>query len=391
MRCEKCGSEWKVNNSMEKSITVCPFCQAQLKPRKQTINEVFRWIVDNKGIQVFQQKHVINAYLADLVNEEQKGRNRIKLALSSGAGELFYKLWNQSKGQLTEVELNRFLVSIEDIGFTKEFSSYILSVFLYSVSFSPHEQNIDNKKQPHDENYEERCRLLSQFSVLVELIRQRKEQEEKRKSNTSSKNISYSSDDVIPFPLFNSITNHPVHGNEKKFVHIRACGEKKWCRSMLLIPGEKYEVDILFKNDATPVFNTKQWNYKGVALNSRISVELPSEIMDKREAKIVVSIMCDNTMKACVDNITINSQYNREYKLHYIPDSAKIKSKWRANNCVLPISLFSKAGTIIGLNELNGVIPGGDDYSGHVRFLFEIHELFEVKAIESTKRITYTF
>ena len=179
MRCEKCGSEWKVNNSMEKSITLCPFCKAQLKPQKGTINEVFRWIVDNNGIQIFQQKRIINAYLADLVDEEQKERTRIKLALSSGAGELFYKLWIQSKGQLTEIELNRFLVSIEELGFTKEFSTYVLNVFLYSVSFSPKVNNYTEKKgQAQDNDNIEKQKYLSIFCKLIEKIKQNKEKRE---------------------------------------------------------------------------------------------------------------------------------------------------------------------------------------------------------------------
>ena len=29
-------------------------------------------------------------------------------------------------------------------------------------------------------------------------------------------------------------------------------------------------------------------------------------------------------------------------------------------------------GTLLGLNDLNGVIPGGDDYSGCIIFVFEV-------------------
>lgn len=460
MKCEKCGSEWKVNNSMEKSITVCPFCQAQLKPQKQTINEVFRWIVDNKGIQVFQQKHIINAYLADLVNEEQKGRNRIKLALSSGAGELFYKLWIQSNGQLTEVELNRFLVSIEDIGFTKEFSTYVLNVFLYSVSFSPQVNN-DTEKKGQAQNNEniEKQKYLSIFCKLIEIIKQNKEkgeQTEYRKENSKKRDKSvytspkdplqeelevrigervseglskkqlaefdacktqaevaewlrknrpdyriiveeerekiygfnakneYYDVDIVTFPLFNSVINHPKYGNEKEYVHIRILGEDRWCRSLILIAGKKYEVDIYIRNDADPTFNTKQKKNKGVALNSKVSVDMPCEILNNKEERIVVRIMCDNEKKECVDAVVLKSLHNQNYRLHYVSDSSKIINKWKANNSILPPSLFSKEGTLIGLNGLNGVIPGGDEYTIHVRFVFE------VQSLEDKKTDTYT-
>lgn len=456
MKCGKCGSEWKVNNSMEKSITVCPFCHAKLKPNKQTINEVFRWIVDNKGIQIFQDKHIINAYLADLVNEEQKGRNRIKLALSSGAGDLFYKLWVQSKGQLTEIELNRFLISIEDLGFTKEFSTYVLSVFLYSVSFSPQLNNdTEKKEQAHVNHNIEKQKYLFLFCKLIEIIKQNKEKREKteyRKENSKKtdesihtslkdslqeelevrigKRISeglsnvqlaefdacktqaeaaewlrtnrpdyriiveeehqkiygisikneYFDNDIVTFPLFNSVVNHPKYGNEKEFVHIRIYDEDRWYRSLVLIAGKKYEVDIYIRNDANPTFNTKQKNNKGVALNSKVSVDLPQEILNNREERIVVRIMCDNEKKECVDEVRLKSLNNQNYKLHYISDSLIINNKWKANNSILPTSLFSKEGTLIGLNGLNGVVPGGDEYLIHVRFVFEAQEINEEKS-----------
>ena len=456
MRCEKCGSEWKVNNSMEKSITLCPFCKAQLKPQKGTINEVFRWIVDNNGIQIFQQKRIINAYLADLVDEEQKERTRIKLALSSGAGELFYKLWIQSKGQLTEIELNRFLVSIEELGFTKEFSTYVLNVFLYSVSFSPKVNNYTEKKgQAQDNDNIEKQKYLSIFCKLIEKIKQNKEKREqteycKENSKKTDESVrtsqkdplqeelevrigeriseglsnvqlaefdacktqaevaewlrtnrpdyriiveeehqkiygisiknEYFTNDIVTFPLFNSVVNHPKYGNEKEFIHIRIYGEDRWCRSLVLTEGGKYEVDIYIRNDADPTFNTKQKNNKGVALNSKVSVDLPEEIFNYRDGRIVVRIMCDNEKKECVDEVKLKSSNNQNYRLHYITGSSKILNKWKANNSILPTSLFSKEGTLIGLNGLNGVIPGGDEYTIHVRFVFEVQPIVKEKA-----------
>ena len=179
MKCLKCGSEWKVNKVLEQSIELCPFCQAQLKPKEKTVYDVIKWLVDNKGTEVFLHGNTINAYLADLVVHEDKSRRRIKLALSSGAGEMFYNLLLQSKGQLSDMEINKFKVSIEDLGFTEEFTSYILSVFLYSVSFSLQDANNDARfEQSLKDTCNERNKFLKEFCLLIELVRKQKEKRE---------------------------------------------------------------------------------------------------------------------------------------------------------------------------------------------------------------------
>lgn len=57
--------------------------------------------------------------------------------------------------------------------------------------------------------------------------------------------------------------------------------------------------------------------------------------------------------------------------LHYVAGFAKIYNERDANGTVMPLSLFTDEGTLIGLNELNGVILGGAKYHCTVSFVLQ--------------------
>ena len=57
--------------------------------------------------------------------------------------------------------------------------------------------------------------------------------------------------------------------------------------------------------------------------------------------------------------------------LHYVTGSAKIYNGGNANGSVLSTNLFSEQGTYLGYNELNGAVPGCDEYAGQVVYTIQ--------------------
>ena len=58
-------------------------------------------------------------------------------------------------------------------------------------------------------------------------------------------------------------------------------------------------------------------------------------------------------------------------RLSYVSGSARIYCDGTANGYVLPQSLFLEEGTLLGFNELNGVIPGCEEYHGVVTYVLQ--------------------
>ena len=101
---------------------------------KYTVQTAMRWIVEQQGREVFKKELIINSTLADLAAEQESERRKIRLALTSGAGSMFYGMLLHSNGSLQTQDVRRFRSNLVDYGFTQEFADYVLNVFLFSVS-----------------------------------------------------------------------------------------------------------------------------------------------------------------------------------------------------------------------------------------------------------------
>ena len=191
------------------------------------------------------------------------------------------------------------------------------------------------------------------------------------KTDSSEKKKAYSYEDDISFPVFNSVYDHPEFGDERAFIHIREIGDAKWHRNIKLSAGKKYEVDILFRNDASDRYNGSDCDNRSVALETNMSIDLPKYILPDQKDGLTVRITSDNSVQSCEDYIELVTD---EQKLHltYVLGTCKMKNNWKMNNEILPEKIFRPTkGLYIGLNDLNGVIPGGDEYSGHISFIFD--------------------
>lgn len=173
--------------------------------------------------------------------------------------------------------------------------------------------------------------------------------------------------------VFNSITDNAAVGDERDFVRIVEKGINGTYTSDLTIEAEKeYEVFIYFHNDASTTYNDPSYNYIGVAQNTRVSSSFPTSLKAGEVGKIFGRITSTSTDPAAVwDEAYVRAK--EALTLHYVSGSAKIYNRWQANGSVLSQNLFTDTGTFIGMNQLNGVVPGCDIYSGQVVYTLQTH------------------
>ncbi len=172
---------------------------------------------------------------------------------------------------------------------------------------------------------------------------------------------------------FNSITDNAAVGDERDFVRIVEKGTNGTYTSDLTIEAEKeYEVFIYFHNDASTTYNDPAHNYVGVAQNTRVSSSFPTSLAAGEVGKIFGRITSTSTDPEAVwDEAYVRAK--EDLTLHYVSGSAKIYNRWQANGSVLSQNLFTDTGTFIGMNQLNGVVPGCDIYSGQVVYTLQTH------------------
>jgi len=134
MKCGNCGSEWNVPAALVNKIDKCPFCQASLKPANSSIRDTLKWIVQDRGIEVFQNETMLNALLADLIAEDEAGRKKIKMALSAGAGNAFYRVV-KSREPYDMINHNQMVHMLSDCGFQPYYYGFVLDCFEYAIGY----------------------------------------------------------------------------------------------------------------------------------------------------------------------------------------------------------------------------------------------------------------
>ena len=192
-----------------------------------------------------------------------------------------------------------------------------------------------------------------------------------RASAWGPERTTYTNESPAPAAVFNSITNNGAVGDERDFVRIVEVhddGTKDAYTSDIQVSGGKiYEVYIYYHNDASTTFNTKEYDYRGVARNTKVSASFPESLAKGQKGEVNAIISSTTTLVPEVwDEAYMTA--TEDVTFAYITGSAKIFNDWKANGSVLSTKLFSADGTYIGLNELNGLILGCDEFSGQVVF-----------------------
>lgn len=179
------------------------------------------------------------------------------------------------------------------------------------------------------------------------------------------------------YPTFNSITDNPTIGDERDFVRVGEIDADvtELGNEVEVVPGRQYLVYVYFHNNASSIYNDSAHNHAGVALKTRMSSSFSTVLTPTEKGTITATITAENTNPLAVWDEAYMTTSTEKVLLHYVAGSAKIYNDWAANGSVMPSSLFTETGTLIGLNALNGVIPGCEEYHGVVTYVLQAEEL----------------
>lgn len=172
----------------------------------------------------------------------------------------------------------------------------------------------------------------------------------------------------------NSRTDNNAIGDERNFVRIKEVGSKeKYGDKVLVKPGKEYEVYIYYANGANPKLNLPENGRSGVAVGVRLSAYFSPYIDANSEGIVSAIITGENTKPEGVwDSASIMSE--SPIKLSYKEGSAVIYNGGAASGEHLTEELFDDKGTLIGLDELDGVIYSGGGFVGHITYILRAEE-----------------
>lgn len=181
----------------------------------------------------------------------------------------------------------------------------------------------------------------------------------------------YTNEKPATHAVFNSITNNAAVGDERDFVRVEEKDSGRPYSSEIEVEaGKQYEVYIYYHNDASATYNSKDKGYVGVARDVRLASDFPLELTAGQRGVINGIIMSSNAdPKEVWDEAYITAK--EDMTLHYVSGSAKIYNRYKVSGSVLSMDLFTETGVFLGLDALNGVILGCDEYSGQVVYTIQ--------------------
>lgn len=183
----------------------------------------------------------------------------------------------------------------------------------------------------------------------------------------------YTNASPADYATFNSIIDNAAVGDERNFVRVKEAGtENYYTDEVSVVPGKEYEVYIYYHNNAGSDTNASGL---GLALLTRVAATYPARISKDANGTLTgeitwkyVTSRTDTARDGKVwDEAYLKTDYD-DVVLRYKTGSATIHNGGNTNGSVLSTNLFSENGTYIGFNELNGVVPGCAEYSGHITY-----------------------
>ena len=179
------------------------------------------------------------------------------------------------------------------------------------------------------------------------------------------------------YPVFNSITDNPTIGDERDFVRVGEIDADvtNLGNEVEVVPGRQYLVYIYFHNNASASINDSAHGFAGIAMKSRMSSSFSTVLTPEDKGTITATITAENTNPLSVWDEAYMTTSTDKVLMHYVAGSAKIYNDWATNDSVLSTNLFTEEGTLLGLNKLNGVIPGCEEYHGVVTYVLQAEEL----------------
>ncbi|MCL2371625.1 hypothetical protein FWC63_02695 [Candidatus Saccharibacteria bacterium] len=189
-----------------------------------------------------------------------------------------------------------------------------------------------------------------------------------------------------PRAVWNSIIDQTIlppvaNGDERNFIWVREFGVGEFQNTLAIQGGRQYEVMMYFHNNAADNLNREDPR-NAIMFRARTRVILPDTLEAQEVGIIRAYLMADNA-DTVWDEVWIIS--NEAVEIAFVPGSARLFNNSNrmhdGSGRVLPSSLFSASGTLIGWHDLDGVLPGCTYYSGWIRFVFNTVAIEEYKPI----------
>lgn len=180
----------------------------------------------------------------------------------------------------------------------------------------------------------------------------------------------YTMDSPAPEVTFNSIIDNPVLGDERDFVRIVEAGTGgEFTNNVKIEAGKTYNVYIGYHNNAAGNLNESGY---GIAQRVRVATQF-TETLEAGETGEINAIIEYGYYPAGTTEFTYAQVYDgasytadEKVTISFVPGSAIIHNGWALDGTVMPDQIATTAGDYIGLDALDGVIPGCSEYSGHI-------------------------
>lgn len=178
---------------------------------------------------------------------------------------------------------------------------------------------------------------------------------------------SFTNENPASYVTFNSITNNAAIGDEFNFVRIgKANSDEKYIDTLEIVPGEEYEVYVYYHNNASGSLNASG---KGIANGVRISSAYPTTVKKGEKGMVSGIVSASDAVPTSVwDEAYFVTNSDEEITLRYKTGTAIIHNAGRVNGSILSDNLFTEEGVYIGINTLDGRIPGCAEYSGYITY-----------------------
>lgn len=180
----------------------------------------------------------------------------------------------------------------------------------------------------------------------------------------------YLIDNRPDFPVINSITNNSTIGDERDFFRVERVGVADWefSNEISLKPGVIYSGFLHFFNDSIESSNN-------TAINTRISLQLPTEILSQKNVTASSTIKSENSFPQSVtDRVLLKNENDRDIVIRYIPGTALIINNGQLNGEKIHFQDLTGRGLKLGFDEKNGVLLPGEWYGGYIIFDFIIEK-----------------
>lgn len=170
------------------------------------------------------------------------------------------------------------------------------------------------------------------------------------------------------YVTFNSITNNPAYGDERNFVRVKeaTASNSTYGETANLQAGKEYTVFVYYHNNAATNLNASG---KGIAKDVSAKVQIPAVVPNgSNGTKAVGYINSSNAKPTSVwDDIAFKNTTGGDIALRYVPGSATLTNKGKANGSKLSDSIVT-SGAKLGYDALDGKVPGCEKFSGYVTF-----------------------